>query len=217
MSQPLEIVTFLCGPFATDSYLVRSGGVCWVIDPGYAPAELVARLPRDRLTPRKIILTHGHCDHIAGIEDVRSAAGAVPLCCPAADAGMLTDPRRNLSAGFGMPLVAPPADELLRPGGVLELGETRWEVLDTSGHTDGGVSLYCRQEGVIFTGDALFAEGIGRTDLPGGDAARLIANIRRQLLTLPPETRIYPGHGPLTTVGRERQYNPFVADSPGNQ
>ena len=210
MSASVEILTFVTDFMETNTYLVRSGGAGWVIDPGIQPTQLVAFLQREHLAPERVVLTHGHCDHIAGIPNVRQAVGDVPTLCPAADADMLADAQRNLSAPFGLPMVAPPPDETFQPGQTLQLGRSAWEVLDTSGHTPGGVSLYCRAEEVVFTGDALFAQSIGRTDIPGGDTARLIANIQQHLLTLPDATRVYPGHGPASTIGRERKLNPFL-------
>jgi glyoxylase-like metal-dependent hydrolase (beta-lactamase superfamily II) len=126
---------------------------------------------------------------------------------------MMTDPQLNLSGPFGFQVVLKtPAGGNLEPGMELVLEHTRWVVLDTSGHSPGGRSLYCPQGGVVFSGDALFAGSIGRTDFPGSDHGRLIANIRRHLLTLPEETVVYSGHGPATTVGNERKWNPYVAD-----
>ena len=207
---PVEILTFVCGPFATNTYLLRSDAEAWVIDPGIAPTGLLSVLSREQLVPDRVVLTHGHCDHIAGIVALRAAAGPVPTWCPAADAEMLPDPQLNLSGPFGLPISVPPADAVFGPGETLMLGESAWEVLDTSGHTAGGVSLYCAAEGVVLAGDALFAQGIGRTDMPGGDEVRLIANIRANLLSLPPETKVYPGHGPATTIGEESTSNPWL-------
>ena len=207
----LEILTFVTGPFETNSFLVCCGGESWVIDPGMEPRELVQFLLRRKIAPAAVLLTHGHCDHIAGIADLREAAAAVPIWCPADDAWMLTDPAGNLSGPFGLPMAVPAADRLLRPGETLTLGEAIWQVLDTSGHTPGGASFYCRQENVVFTGDSLFCRGIGRTDFPGGDTDRLLANIRDHLLSLPDDTRVFPGHGPATTIGAERSANPFLA------
>ncbi len=207
---PVEILTFVTGPFATNTYLVRDTEACWVIDPGIAPRGLVAHVTRERLRPDRIVLTHGHCDHVAGIVDLREAVGGVPLWCPEADADMPADPVRNLSAPFGLPLAAPPPDELFRPGDTLTLGPSQWQVLDTSGHTPGGVSLYCGAAGVVFTGDALFSGSIGRTDIPGADARQLIQNIHRHLLALPDETEVYPGHGAVSTIEEERRCNPFL-------
>ena len=94
---------------------------------------------------------------------------------------------------------------------MLACGRSRWDVLDTAGHTPGGVSYYCKEAGAVLSGDALFASGIGRTDIPGADTARLVGNIRSALLSLPDETRVLPGHGPATTIGTERRMNPFLS------
>jgi len=206
----LEIQTFALGDFQTNAYVLIDGGECWIVDPGFEPEKLVKFLRGRDLTPTRILLTHGHADHTAGINELLAAWPGVPIFCPAGDAKMLTDAGANLSGPFGMPVTSPPADKLVRAGDVLEMNDLCWQVLDTSGHTAGGVSYYCAQAGIVITGDALFAGGIGRTDFPGGDSPRLAANIRRNLYTLPPETSIYPGHGPGGTIGRERRFNPFV-------
>jgi glyoxylase-like metal-dependent hydrolase (beta-lactamase superfamily II) len=124
---------------------------------------------------------------------------------------MLTDPQQNLSAGFGVPLATGVADPLpLEPGQEMNLAQLPWEVLDTSGHSPGSRSLHCPSGKLVIVGDALFAGGIGRTDLPAGDGERLVANIRQHLLSLPDETRVLAGHGPETTIGTERRTNPFL-------
>ena len=236
----LEILTFETGPFETNSFVVRCGEASWLIDPGMDPRELVDWLVDEKVALGAILLTHGHCDHIAGIADVHRAIGKTPVWCPADDAWMLSDPAGNLSGAFGLPMTAPPPDRLLRPGETLTLGigirgtdtilgsplglagngiprrpqygicppnsVPLIQVLDTSGHTPGGVSFYCREEGVVFTGDSLFCRGIGRTDFPGGDSDRLLDNIRRHLYSLPGETRVYPGHGPATTIADEMEF-----------
>ena len=202
----LEIDTFAVGPFQTNTYVVRSGGECWVIDPGMG-AGLVATFLRERgLAPSRILLTHGHCDHIAGVEDVKAIAPEGRICVAAADAEMLTSAALTLSEPFGLPL----PDELLEAGQELSLGESAWRILDTSGHTVGGLSFYCQAEAAVFTGDSLFAQGVGRTDIPGGDWPRLLENIRNRLLSLPSETQVYPGHGPATSIGVEKLHNPFI-------
>ena len=206
----LEIHTLALGDFQTNAYVLIDGGQCWIVDPGFGPEKLVEFLRGQDLTPTRILLTHGHADHIAGISELLAAWPGVPIFCPADDAEMLTDAMANLSGRFGLPVTSPPADELVRTGDVLEMNGSPWQVLDTSGHTAGGVSYYCAPAGVVITGDALFAGGIGRTDFPGGDFARLAENIRRNLYVLPPETRIYPGHGPGGTIGQEKRLNAFV-------
>jgi hydroxyacylglutathione hydrolase len=206
----VEIAAFVLGPVETNCYLLASGGACWVIDAGMEPQPLLSFLAREELAPGRVILTHGHCDHIGGAADLKAAFPDALLCCPAADADMLDDQVANLSAPFGLSVTSPPADVLLAPGEELVLGRTTWQILDTSGHTPGGVSLYCPEEAAVFTGDALFARSIGRFDIPGADGSRLIENIRKRLLTLPDETRVYPGHGSPTTIGEERRLNPYL-------
>jgi glyoxylase-like metal-dependent hydrolase (beta-lactamase superfamily II) len=205
----VQIDTLVLGPLETNCYLLRAGTDCWVVDPAW-PGVLPGRLRRAGLAPGRILLTHAHADHTAGAAELKGAWPDCRLCCPAGDAELLQDPAGNLSALLLLPLEIPPADELLRPGQTLELGRVRWEVLDTSGHTPGGVSYYCAQAGVVLTGDALFAGGIGRTDFPGGDASRLIGNIRRRLLVLPDATKVLAGHGPASTIGVERRTNSFL-------
>ncbi len=208
----MNIEKFVLGPLETNCYVIRSNGECWVVDPGMWAESLMEFLTREDAEPSRILLTHGHGDHIAGIEQIRQSIPEIRICCPADDANMLTDPVANMSGVVAMNLTAPPADELLRPRQTLQCGQSSWKLLDTSGHTPGGVSYYCQDESVVLTGDALFAGGIGRFDIPNASGETLIANIRVNLLSLPDETRVLPGHGPETTIGAERRNNPFLAE-----
>lgn len=207
-----RIETFVLGPLETNCHLLQGDRESWIVDPGLVPEPLLERLRSASQPPTCILLTHGHGDHIAGIPKIRAAFKDVRVLCPAADAAMLDDSARNLSAMFGLPIAVGVATEAVSPGETLDLPPMQWQVLDTSGHTPGGVSYYCPAVGVVITGDSLFSASIGRTDIPGGDAERLVDNIRRELLSLPPETIVLPGHGPSSTVRRERRENPFVGE-----
>jgi len=211
----LRIDIFVTGPLAVSTYLLRSDDDCCAVDPGGpGPHTLEQVLVDKKIELRQIWLTHGHGDHIAGVGPLKERFPSARLCCPAADAAMLTDAERNLSRLYEFSVACPAPDELIRPGDALTIGQTQWLALDTSGHTPGGMSYYCRDEGVVLTGDALFSGGIGRTDLPAADSQQLLENIRRQLLSLPDDTKILPGHGPTSTIQGERRFNPFLQFAP---
>lgn len=197
------------GPFATNCYIVADpdGPAAWVIDPGTPDPWVSETLSQVGLTVEAIVLTHGHVDHIGGVEQVKGETGA-PVWIHPADQPMLGDPRKNGGAFFGMLVRAPEPDRLLAEGDRLRLGSLEFQVLHTPGHTPGGISFYT--PGHVIAGDTLFAGSIGRSDLPGGNFEQLITSIRTKLLVLPPETMVYPGHGPTTSIGDEREYNPFV-------
>ena len=209
----IQIETFVLGPLETNAYVLREGEVCWVIDPSFYPQELLSHLAGQKLRLERILLTHAHGDHIGGVPELKAAFPQAVLCCPAGDEPMLTSPQANLSAMLGLPISCPPADQLVQPGEVLTFASSAWKVLDVSGHSPGGVAYYSAELGVVLAGDSLFAGGgVGRTDFPGGSILRLLANIRANLMTLPPQTRVLSGHGPETTIGEEAQYNAFRAD-----
>ena len=206
----LNIECLELGELLTSCYVLAAGGVCWIVDPGLSPEPLVDHLRRGGLSPERILLTHGHCDHIAGLGAVKEAFPGALVTASAGDAGMLTDPVANLSMPFGLRIPAVAADETVSPGEELAMGPIAWRVLDAAGHTAGGVAYYCPAAEVVISGDALFAEGVGRTDIPGADESQLLRNIREGLLTLPDTTRVLPGHGPATTIEHERKCNPFL-------
>jgi glyoxylase-like metal-dependent hydrolase (beta-lactamase superfamily II) len=148
-------------------------------------------------------------DHVGAVADVKRLTGACVYLCPADRPLYDSSPIQARLFGIrcGEP---PPPDDELTDGQVLPIGELRAAVIATPGHSPGGVGFYLESEGVLFSGDTLFAGGIGRTDLPGGSLAELMKSIRQRLLVLPPHTRVYPGHGPATTIDEEKRTNPFL-------
>ena len=211
MTEKLHIEGFALGDFLTNCYVVHTGGgACWLVDAGMHPEPMLTYLKEHGLTPERIVLTHAHGDHIAGLWEVREQWPDVPIVVHEAEGAFLTDPALNLSAMLGMPFTGPEATGTISPGTLMTLGDVSFEVRFTPGHSPGGITLYQPEQGVALVGDALFAGSIGRTDFPTSDHDTLIRAIREQLLTLPDETRVLPGHGPETTIGQERANNPFL-------
>jgi len=215
----LEVARVESLPFGEHSYIVRrpDSAACLIVDPGFEPEAIVDWIEGRRLEPAAILLTHGHSDHIAGNAALKARWPGLPLLIGRGDAAKLVDSVANLSAPFGLPLTSPPADRLLADGERLDLAGCGMTVREIPGHSAGHVVFILDGETppVVFGGDVLFREGIGRTDFPDGDFAALAAGIRRHLYSLPAETLVFPGHGEPTTIGHERRHNPFVgAGSP---
>ncbi len=214
-SATLEVARVESLPFWEHYYVVRRAGAreCLIVDPGFEPEEILAWIDSRRLEPVAVLLTHGHSDHIAGNAVLKNRWPGLPLLIGRGDAVKLTDASANLSAAFGFPLTSPAADRLLADGERLDLAGCQMLVREIPGHSAGHVVFVLDSESppVVFGGDVLFREGIGRTDFPDGDFAALATGIRRHFYSLPAETIVFPGHGDPTTVGHERRHNPFVA------
>ena len=205
-------------PFGENSYLIwrRGHSDAVVVDPGFDPQSILELLDRHALGLAAILNTHGHADHIAGNEAMKAAYPAAPLIIGSNEVGLLRDPQANLSASFGLPVLSPDADRLVRDEDQLVVAGLTFRVREIPGHSPGSVVFLCEEfaPAFVFAGDVLFAGSIGRTDL-GGNLPQLLAGIRSKLLSLPDETTIYPGHGPATTIGVERRTNPFVGEQAG--
>ncbi|SEO15632.1 MBL fold metallo-hydrolase [Paenibacillus sp. OV219] len=207
-----KIETFTLGPLQTNCYLLteETGKRAFIVDPGMGPKRLIERIKERGLTIEAIVLTHAHFDHMAGVDDVRRNFGC-PVYLHDAEADWLTDARKNGSARWEdvtPPLTTEPAEYALSEGQQLELIGHTFRIMHTPGHSPGSVSLQCGEH--LLSGDVLFRQSVGRTDLPGGKERDLYDSIRTKLYKLDPAVRVYPGHGPQTTIGYEMANNPFV-------
>lgn len=214
---------FPAGIFATNCYVAApaAGEQCVVIDPGQDAADGIAELLREhRLQPVAVLLTHGHLDHVWSVLPVCGAYD-VPAYIHPDDRALLSDPRRGLSRDLGAMLgglqFTEPADvRPLADGSPVQLAGLELRVDLAPGHTPGSVTFGLPgDEPVLFSGDLLFAGSVGRTDLPGGDHAEILRSLARVCLPLPDQTAVLSGHGPATTIGRERATNPFLRELVG--
>lgn len=212
-SNPISVRALTVGPLDCGCYLVwdEASRAAVVIDPGGDEDVIAEAVARDSLRPEWIVNTHGHGDHIGANAELKARWPALRIAIHSLDAPMLTSPFKNLSLAFGVSVRSPSADVLLEEGSVVEAGAVRLEVLHTPGHTPGSISLVLRTDPVqVFTGDLLFAGGVGRTDLMGGSAKALRASIVEKIFTLPDTAVVHPGHPPDTTVGTEKRSNPDI-------
>lgn len=204
----LTIQSFAVMPFDENCYVVSDDtGEGVVIDPGGMAKEILAYIREAKIDLKAVLNTHGHCDHIGANDAIRDATEA-PLYIHKEDAAMISDMRLNLSAFMGFKVISRPAENLLSEGDKISFGQSELEVIHTPGHTKGGVCFV--GDGVAFTGDTLFAGSVGRSDFPGGSEVELIGNIKKKLLALPDETKVYSGHGPSSEIGWERKCNPYL-------
>ncbi len=201
------------GPFATNCYIVGSSSTKqgMIIDPGAEAETILGTVQQMGLSISLIVITHAHMDHVGALRAVQEKTNAQFAVHEAEKGFVFSAPMRMLTSVGLTPFKSPPKpDRLLKDGDSIDIGDLHFEVLYTPGHSSGGISL--AGHGVVFSGDTLFNFGIGRTDFPGCSHERLMKSIREKLMVLPDETIVYPGHGPATTIGNEREWNPFLRD-----
>jgi glyoxylase-like metal-dependent hydrolase (beta-lactamase superfamily II) len=205
----LKVLVHPAGPYEVNVILVWCDRTkkAALFDPAGDSERIIAEIERNGLDLLYLINTHGHLDHIFENHLIKSRFG-VPLLIHPLDRSMLTDPSKNLSLYAGEPVVSPDADGTLEDGDIVQVGDESLRALHVPGHTPGSLVFY--QQGLLISGDTLFAGGVGRTDFPGSSEQVLYKQIRSKIYSLPEDTVVYPGHGTSTTIGEERRYNPFV-------
>lgn len=208
----LEIITFVLGPLQNNTYLLRDSASdqCAVIDPSFDTIEVIDAIEKQQLSLQMILLTHAHFDHIYGVGELTARFPAAAVGLHPADLPLWR--QGGGSELFGLKYTPPALPTIhFYNQQQLTLGSEKLEVKHTPGHSRGHVIFHYAPDKIIFCGDLIFQGNIGRTDLPGGSSRELMHSIQMQVLTLPPETRLYSGHGPITTVGREMETNPYLA------
>ncbi len=219
--EQLRVAVVVSAPFDENSYIAHLAdrNDCIVVDPGTDPDGICAYIDQHKLTPAAILITHGHGDHIAGNQAMKDRWPDCPLVIGRGDAPKLANAQLNLSSAIGIPVISPPANILLDGGQTYDIAGFSFEVQEIPGHSSGHIVFIWRahQPPVVFGGDILFAGSVGRADFPGGSFPTLAAGIHRHLFTLPDETVVLSGHGPATTIGREKESNPFVGRPAGWQ
>lgn len=207
----MRVETVIVGQIATDCYIAYDEKSLrgFIVDPGSQASKIIAACERLKVRPEAILLTHGHFDHIMAAEELRKHY-AISIYAGKNEKRTLRDPGVNLSNVLGNSAYTLEADSFLSDGEHISIAGFDIKVIETPGHTEGGVSYYTESERALFAGDTLFAGSYGRTDMPGGSMSSLVRSIREKLFILPDETAVYPGHGEATAIGYEKKYNPLA-------
>ena len=210
----IHIETIVSSPFEQNCFVVNLSdrNDCLIVDPGFEPQKIINFCEKQGWTPSAVLITHAHIDHIAGLNAITQKWPDVQTMLGENEADKLTNPNANLSAQYGTPLVCPQANETLSDGQTFTAAGIEIEVREIPGHSRGHVVYVIRATDpiTVLVGDVIFAGSVGRSDFPDGDEKALYQGIREKLYSLPDDTTLYPGHGPSTTVGREKRSNPFV-------
>ncbi len=207
----LRVEQYVVGPVMTNCYLAvnENTNEALVIDPGDAADMLIKKIKERNVTPAAVLLTHGHFDHASAAQALASEFG-IKIYAHEKEKETLETPSCNLCGMIGEQGSRYHADVYVKDNEILNLAGFSIQALYTPGHTVGGCCYYIEREQAVFAGDTLFHSSIGRTDFPGGSMSALLRSIREKLMTLPGQTKVYPGHEDTTTIGWERQYNPFI-------
>lgn len=207
----MEIKRLVLGLVRTNCYIVYSKDTkkAVIIDPAADSRRIMEEISGLGVVPEAVLLTHGHFDHMLAAESLKNGY-QIPICVHKADAELVKHPDLNCSRQFLHMDYASSADEELEDGQKLRFLDGAFTVISTPGHTEGSCCYYAKAEGILFSGDTLFQESVGRTDLPTGRAAQLPVSIKEKLFVLPDDTLVLSGHGDQTTIGDEKQYNPYV-------
>jgi hydroxyacylglutathione hydrolase len=205
--------TLAVGPFQENCYVIGDGETGAIVDPGDEAARIALAVERTGLEIGQILVTHAHIDHVGAVGALADEYACPVLMHTEAEPMLQQLPTQAMMMGLRFAKV-PAVDRHIQDGEILEVGSLKLKSLYTPGHAPGHLAFYVESEGLVLAGDALFAGSVGRTDLFGGDMGVLVRSINERLLTLPDETRVYPGHGPRTTIGDERAYNPFLRGEP---
>lgn len=207
----MEIKRLVLGLVRTNCYIVYTEDTkkAVIIDPAADSRRITEEVSALGVTPEAVLLTHGHFDHMLAADSLKNAY-RIPVCVHKADAELMKQPDLNCSRQFLHMDYASSADEELEDGQTLRFLDGALTVISTPGHTEGSCCYYAKKDNLLFSGDTLFQESVGRTDLPTGRAAQLPVSIKEKLFVLPDDTLVLSGHGDQTTIGEEKQYNPYV-------
>jgi glyoxylase-like metal-dependent hydrolase (beta-lactamase superfamily II) len=202
----MKVELILCGSFGENCYIAGNDKEVFVVDPGDDAKVIIAAIAEREV--KYILNTHCHIDHIGAVNELRKKYAKAKFCIHEAEKSMLKNPSENLSSFMGQAITLDDADMLLKDGDELDFAGDKIKVIHTPGHTKGGVSFLYKD--ALFSGDTLFNMSIGRTDFPGGSYEQIINSILTKLMVLPDETKVYPGHMEVTTIGFEKKRNPFL-------